>query len=144
MAERIGKNDFAAFGNQSLSGIVAVVSVFGNVLFNNNLIVFQAEVCFYFVNSVDEVQVISGVFIMKKNETDLEVFRHGKLCTQCHVLKYRNLLTGLFIFLLARSKTKTQRSCHYHHEGKGQNFLEHFLFLRFLFFMLFYKGIWHP
>lgn len=78
MAERVCKDDVAAVVCKFLCLSVAGF-VFGNTGDDDNLFVGEVELFLDFLHRVDEVFVVSGVFIVQTNHTDFEVCRDLKV-----------------------------------------------------------------
>ena len=74
VAEGVCKDYIAAAVSKVKSCFIAFVA-FGNVGFHKNLIFGKTKVCASGFCSVDEVFVIGGVFVVKENKTDFEVFK---------------------------------------------------------------------
>ena len=72
VAEAVGKDDGAAFVYQIQRGLIALVGL-GDVALDNQLIFGQSQRFDGFINAVDEVQVVGGIFVVKKDDAQLDV-----------------------------------------------------------------------
>ena len=69
VTERVGEDDVAA-GISQLSGLVIALLTLGNVGHDG---VFDTELLAGLFRSVDEVEVVGGVFVVEHDEADLEI-----------------------------------------------------------------------
>ncbi len=76
VAEAVGNNKIAAGIDQLGSGVVAGLGL-GNVGLHHDLIVRETELGGSGFRSVDEVEVVGGVFIVQEDETYLDVLGSG-------------------------------------------------------------------
>ena len=70
VAEGVSEDDIAAVVSQLAGGVIALLA-FGDVGLHD---VSDAQLVASFLGSVDEVQVVGGVFIVQEDEADLDVF----------------------------------------------------------------------
>ena len=94
------------------SSIVAFIT-FGDVCFNNNLFVrktgnFLSSFC-----SIDEVKVISRLFIVQADKADFEVFGNGVVCLQNNLIDRcfgkSRVITAI---LLVSAACKAEKHCY--------------------------------
>jgi len=76
MAEAVGDDEIAAGVNQLGSGVIAGLGL-GDVGLHHDLIVGETDLGASGFRSVDEVEVVGGVFIVQEDETDLDVLGSG-------------------------------------------------------------------
>ena len=72
MTEAVSKDYFAAFVNEVKSRFITNIG-FGDISFIDNLILFESERFCSSFYAVDEVEVVCGFFIVKKNYAEFEV-----------------------------------------------------------------------
>ena len=90
---------------------------FGDTLFDYELIFFQTEFAHCFFHCIDEVFVISGLFVVQADETDFDVF-----------FRDRFEVYNSFLFRVASNQTDNQ--CGY--ESQAKHKCQYFLFHAFL------------
>ena len=72
MAEAVGEDDVAAILSQVASGVVALLAL-GNVGLEDVVSIGQTQILDGRFSSVDEVEVVGGVFVVQGDEADLDL-----------------------------------------------------------------------
>ena len=116
VSERIREDDVAALFYEFNCGIVAFFG-FWDTCFDNELILSQTEFVHRFFHCIDEVLVISGLFVVQADETDFDVF-----------FRDRFEVYNSFLFRVASDQTDNQSG----YESQAKHKCKYFLFHTFL------------
>ena len=144
MSEGICENHVAALVNQVACSLCALLG-FGNVSLEDDLIIRHAKCLLCFLNAVDEVQVVGGVFVVQKDDAELylrnvcgnlvgfcAVFG-AVICAGCFAIACSG--RALFISVRAGCEADANRKCHHNHKCKGKYLFEHVNVLQFFVFL---------
>ena len=72
MTERIGEDNLATFVYEVAGGFIAFVAL-GDASFENNLRILETELLLSIFYCIDEVEVVGGILIVEKDDTELEI-----------------------------------------------------------------------